>query len=48
MFFVSEEFLRKYQEEQEIPGSTLADATEPGASLFPEGEKKPPKAQRHS
>ena len=45
MFFVSEEFLRKYQEEQEVPGSTLAEVVPLGATLFPD-EKKPPKAQR--
>lgn len=35
MFFVSEEYLRKYKESGEIGGSTLSDATTPGESLFP-------------
>lgn len=34
MFFVSEEFLRRY-EAGEAYGSTLDEVTEPGASLFP-------------
>lgn len=45
MFYVSEEFLRRYQEEQEVPGSTLGEAVPLGANLFPD-EKKPPKGQR--
>lgn len=35
MFFVSEEYLRKYKESGDLGGSTLADATAPGESLFP-------------
>lgn len=49
MFFVSEEFLRKY-EAGEAFGSTLDEVTKPGESLFPEahgegGERKS-KAER--
>lgn len=51
MFFVSEEFLRKY-EAGEAFGSTLDEVTEAGESLFPdarggdlEGERKS-KAER--
>jgi len=35
MFFVSEEFLRKYEAGEEF-GSSLDEVTDPGASLFPE------------
>ncbi len=49
MFFVSEEFLRKY-EAGEAFGSSLDEVTGYGESLFPEahGEapKKPTKAER--
>jgi len=49
MFFVSEEFLRKY-EAGEAFGSSLDEVTAPGDTLFPEahGEeaKKPTKAER--
>lgn len=44
MFFVSEEYLRRYQESGDVGGSTLALATEPGESLFPaekEAERLP-------
>ncbi|MER3420852.1 MAG: hypothetical protein C4290_10160 [Chloroflexota bacterium] len=49
MFFVSEEFLRKY-EAGEAFGSTLDQVTKPGESLFPDahgtgGERKS-KAER--
>ena len=49
MFFVSEEFLRKYEAGEEY-GSTLDEVTEAGESLFPDahgedGEKKS-KAER--
>ena len=36
MFFVSEEYLRKYQETGDIGGSTLGEVTPLGESLFPE------------
>jgi|GEM_PF-525369 hypothetical protein len=49
MFFVSEEFLRKY-EAGEAFGSTLDQVTKPGESLFPEahgeGAEKKRKAER--
>jgi hypothetical protein len=44
MFFVSEEYLRKYEESGEVGGSTLSEATAPGESLFPadkEGQRLP-------
>jgi hypothetical protein len=34
MFFVSEEFLRRYQQDKENIGSTLGDVVAPGQSLF--------------
>jgi hypothetical protein len=37
MFFISEEFLRKY-ESGEAFGSTLDEVTEMGESLFPEAQ----------
>lgn len=49
MFFVSEEFLRKY-EAGEAFGSSLDEVTGAGESLFPEahaeGAAKPTKAER--
>ena len=49
MFFISEEFLRKY-EAGEAFGSTLDEVTGLGETLFPEahgeGPKKPAKAER--
>jgi hypothetical protein len=35
MFFVSEEFLRRYEETGEITPSTLGDVAPLGQSLFP-------------
>jgi hypothetical protein len=35
MFFVSEEFLRRYKETGEIPPSTLGEVAPLGESLFP-------------
>lgn len=37
MFFVSEEFLRKYEAGEEF-GSSLDEVTELGESLFPEAQ----------
>ena len=49
MFFVSEEFLRKYEAGEEY-GSSLDEVTGYGESLFPEAhdeaQKKPTKAER--
>jgi hypothetical protein len=36
MFFVSEEYLRKYQETGNVGGSTLGEVTPLGETLFPE------------
>lgn len=44
MFFVSEEYLRKYRESGEVGGSTLGEVAPLGESLFPaekEGERLP-------
>ena len=44
MFFVSEEYLRNYQESGEVGGSTLGEVAARGESLFPakkEGERLP-------
>lgn len=48
MFFVSEEYLRKYQESGEVGGSTLGQVAPLGESLFPaeEGAKQLPKSKR--
>ncbi len=48
MFFVSEEYLRKYQETGEIGGSTLGEVTPLGETLFPEEDdaKRLPKSKR--
>ena len=48
MFFVSEEFLRRYEETGEIAPSTLGEVTPPGESLFPAGEEETrlPKSKR--
>ena len=35
MFFVSEEYLRSYQEKGEVGGSTLGEVAPLGESLFP-------------
>jgi len=36
MFFVSEEYLRSYQETGDVGASTLGEVTPLGESLFPE------------
>ena len=44
MFFVSEEYLRKYQESGDVGGSTLGEVAPLGQSLFPadaEAERLP-------
>jgi len=44
MFFVSEEYLRSYQESGEVGGSTLGQVAPLGESLFPaekEGQQLP-------
>lgn len=48
MFFVSEEYLRKYQETGDVGGSTLGEVAPLGESLFPEedDEKRLPKSKR--
>jgi hypothetical protein len=48
MFFVSEEYLRRYQESGDVGGSTLGQATAPGESLFPAGKdaERLPKSKR--
>ncbi len=48
MFFVSEEYLRRYQESGEVGGSTLGGVTPLGESLFPaeKGAKRLPKSKR--
>jgi len=48
MFFVSEEFLRRYEETGEITPSTLGDIAPAGESLFPAGEEatRLPKSKR--
>lgn len=38
MFFVSEEFLRKYEAGEDF-GSTLDEVTAPGETLFPEAHE---------
>jgi len=38
MFFVSEEFLRRYEETGEITPSTLGEVAPLGESLFPGGK----------
>ncbi len=45
MFFVSEEFLRKYEAGEPF-GSTLDEVTKPGESLFPAADE--PSAERRS
>ncbi len=35
MFFVSEEYLRKYEESGDVGGSTLGEVSPLGQSLFP-------------
>jgi hypothetical protein len=48
MFFVSEEYLRSYQETGEFGMSTLGEVTPLGESLFPAGEsaERGPKSKR--
>ena len=46
MFFVSEEFLRRYQQDKESIHSTLGEVVAPGESLFDTG-KPPEKAARY-
>lgn len=42
MFFVSEEYLRNYQESGEVGGSTLGQVAPLGDSLFPAEKEGPP------
>jgi hypothetical protein len=48
MFFVSEEYLRSYQESGDVGGSTLGEVAPPGESLFPaeQATKRVPKSKR--
>ena len=48
MFFVSEDYLRNYQESGEVGGSTLGQAAPLGDSLFPaeKGAERLPKSKR--
>ena len=48
MFFVSEEYLRSYQESGDVGGSTLGDVSPLGDTLFPAEEegKRLPKSKR--
>lgn len=48
MFFVSEEYLRKYQETGDVGGSTLGEVAPLGKTLFPEEDeaKRLPKSKR--
>ncbi len=48
MFFVSEEYLRKYQESGDVGGSTLGEVSPLGQSLFPADEEAEwlPKSKR--
>ena len=48
MFFVSEEFLRRYEETGEITPSTLGEVAPLGESLFPAGKEASalPKSKR--
>ncbi len=48
MFFVSEEYLRNYQESGEVGGSTLGKVAPLGESLFPaeQDSQKVPKSKR--
>ena len=39
MFFVSEEFLRKYEQDKESIGSTLGEVVRYDENLFPEGHE---------
>jgi len=48
MFFVSEEYLRSYQETGDVGASTLGEVAPLGQSLFPAGKdaERLPKSQR--
>ncbi|MSQ33681.1 MAG: hypothetical protein EXR60_04605 [Dehalococcoidia bacterium] len=46
MFFVSEEFLRRYQQDKDTIHSTLGEVVAPGQALF-DTEKAPEKAARY-
>lgn len=48
MFFVSEEYLRKYRETGDVGGSTLGEVAPLGETLFPEeaAGKKVAKSKR--
>jgi len=48
MFFVSEEYLRNYQESGDVGGSTLGEVAPLGQSLFPAdaGAVRLPKSKR--
>ena len=48
MFFVSEEYLRNYQESGDVGGSTLGEVAPLGQSLFPADAeaKRLPKSKR--
>ncbi len=48
MFFVSEEYLRNYQESGDVGGSTLGEVAPLGESLFPADKQAEliPKAKR--
>jgi hypothetical protein len=48
MFFVSEEYLRSYQESGEVGRSTLGEVTPLGESLFPadKAAQRVPKSKR--
>ena len=39
MFFVSEEYLRKYKETGDVGGSTLGEVAPLGETLFPEANE---------
>ena len=48
MFFVSEEYLRNYQESGDVGGSTLGEVAPLGESLFPADKEaeRVPKSKR--
>ncbi len=48
MFFVSEEYLRNYQESGDVGGSTLGNVAPLGETLFPEDKaaERLPKSKR--
>lgn len=47
MFFVSEEFLRKYEAGEDF-GSTLDEVTDPGETLFPQAHGESEDDERKS